>query len=67
MVTKADLYNTGLFGRENSSSQRQNLCKYMSLPAGISVNEFLEVVNLIYGREKFWEAFNNWKQDSFKS
>lgn len=52
-ITKADLLDLGLIGKENSASRRENLQKSLGLPKNLSANMLLEVLNVMYSREEF--------------
>lgn len=43
--TKSDLYENGLFGRDNSASLRKEFLKKNNLPKNLSANELLELLN----------------------
>lgn len=51
--TKADFYRLGLTGAPGSATLRQALLARMRLPATLSANGLLEVVNRLYGREEW--------------
>lgn len=63
-VTKTDLYNLGVSGGENSSEQRQNLCKFLGLPSFLTSNSLLEFVNSIYGYDDFLLEVKKWKAEA---
>ncbi len=46
-ISKADLYEIGLLGREESAEKRMEVMKKLDLPARLSANAFLEVVNVL--------------------
>ena len=52
-ITKADLYSAGLSGRSGSSKLRQKLLQQLNLPARLSANGLLEVLNILFTREEF--------------
>ena len=54
-VTKADLFELGLTGGQDSSARRAQLLKKLSLPERMTTNAMLEAVNLLCGREKLME------------
>ncbi|MBE6631295.1 MAG: DUF4093 domain-containing protein [Ruminococcaceae bacterium] len=54
-LTKYDLYEMGLSGREESKAKRTALARVMGLPSDISANAMLEAVNLLYTEEEFME------------
>lgn len=45
--TKAQLYELGLSGRDDSSTKRDEICRENDLPEGMSANAFLAAVNLL--------------------
>lgn len=58
-VTKADLFDLGLCGGENSAVKRRMLQKKLGFPSGLSANMFLEAVNAMYSREEFLHKSQN--------
>ncbi len=52
-VTKADLFDLGLCGRENSAMKRKQLQQKLGFPTRLSANMLLEAVNALYSREEF--------------
>ena len=52
-VTKADFFDLGICGGENSAVKRRMLQKKLGFPSGLSANMFLETVNALYSREEF--------------
>lgn len=55
-ITKAMFYEDGLSGRENSEEFRRQLAKELSLPPRLSTNAMIEIINRIYGYEKYKKA-----------
>lgn len=55
-ITKADLFSLGLTGGPNSAAKRRELLRRLDLPEHLTANGLLEVLNLLYSREAFWEA-----------
>ena len=53
-ITKADLLDAGLIG-DGSVSRRAALVKALDLPEHISTNALLDVLNLIWTRDTFFE------------
>ena len=49
-LTKADLFEMGLSGGENAAKKREALLKALELPARLSVNALLPVINALYTR-----------------
>ena len=52
-ITKLDLFNLGLSGRDNSSEMRKLLCQQLSLPADLTAPALLDAVNMLYTRDEF--------------
>ena len=63
-VTKSDMFLWGLSGSDNATDRRRKLQKYLNLPENIPANSFLDLINSVYGYEKFSEVINRWKQDT---
>ena len=53
IITKADLFDLGLSGGEGSAMKRRALLKSLDLPARLSANGLLDVLNVLYTREEF--------------
>lgn len=51
-LTKADLYEMGLSGREDSVRRRQELQKELGLPAHLSAAGLLQALNALYSEEE---------------
>lgn len=51
-LTKADLYALGLSGRPGAAARRRALLQELALPAKLSPNALLPVLNALYGREE---------------
>lgn len=62
-VTKTDFYNDGLSGKDDSSELRAKLTKNLGLPARISSNALLELINQIGGYPVYREAMDKIKKD----
>ena len=52
-ITKLDLFELGLSGTPDSSSNRLQLLKKLNLPERMSANAMLEALNVLYNREQF--------------
>lgn len=52
-VTKADLYEDGLFGGKNSRVLRKRLADSLGLPTGLSVNALTDAINEICGYDGY--------------
>lgn len=50
-ITKADFYELGLSGRENSAKLREKLLKKLEMPTYLSANAFLAVLNCFYSKK----------------
>ena len=53
-ITKADFFAAGLAGGQGSAQRRQALLRQLELPAGLTANGLLEVLNLLMDRERFF-------------
>ncbi len=51
-ITRADLYETGLLGKDNSAQKRCELEEKLGLPKGMSVSQLLTALNLLYTKEE---------------
>lgn len=63
-LTKGDLFRLGLSGRENSALLRRELARFLELPADLSANAFLDIVNTVYTPCEFEERVRAWRQES---
>lgn len=52
-ITKSDLCNAGLSGGKDSHRKRTILLKKLGLPARLSGNAMLDVLNTVYGYDEF--------------
>ena len=52
-ITKADLYEDGLFGTDNSAEKRARLISSLGLPRRLSANKLLEVLNIMTTFEEY--------------
>ena len=55
-ITRADLYEDGFFGREDSSAKRAELLKSLGLPARLSTSGLLDVLNSAMTFEEYKKA-----------
>lgn len=62
-VTKTDFYNDGLSGKIDSAELRKKLTKGLCLPARISSNALIELLNQIGGYPVYREAIDKIKKD----
>lgn len=53
MITKADLYETGLSGGENSAEKRKKLLRRLKLPERLAPNALVKVLNSLMEYEEF--------------
>ena len=51
-LTKAELYAMGLAGTPDSAARRAKLQKALDLPAGLTANALLDVLNALVTREE---------------
>ena len=54
-ITKQDLYELGLTGKENSAIMREKLLKKLELPTYLSTNAMLSALNCLYSLEELKE------------
>lgn len=59
LLTKANLYALGLSGGAESAARRALLLRKLALPERLSPNALLDVLNALYGRERFLELLRN--------
>lgn len=52
LITKMDLYNLGLIGRESSDILRKQLLKSYDLPSNLNVNAMIDILNLFTDLEE---------------
>lgn len=62
-VTRADLYNYGIFGKEDSEKKRKMLCQKLSLPDNLSAKALCEALGRLYGKEKTMELIKEINDD----
>ena len=62
-ITKTDLFNIGVSGRENSAEKRAELLRFLKLPENLPANSMLEVLNSLYGFEDFMKEVQEWNQE----
>ncbi len=66
-VTKADLYQMGLSGRDNSLKKRKELMLHLGFPDNLSSASFLEIINLVYGYNNFVSEVEKWESEQVKN
>ena len=57
-ISKSDLYELGLSGRENSAVLRQKLLQKLNMPTYLTTNALLEALNCLYSLEELSELVN---------
>ncbi len=60
-ITKATLYEDGLTGKENSAQLRKKLSRELSLPPRLSAGGIIEIINRVYGYERYKKALDKIK------
>ena len=55
-VSKAEFYADGFSGKDDSADKRKKLSKALNLPATMSANALLDIINKAYGRDAYKEA-----------
>lgn len=58
-ITKSDLCSMGLSGGSESHNKRTYLLRKLHLPARLSANAMLDVINTLYTYEEFMEVVKN--------
>ena len=64
-ITKQDLYELGLSGCDGAAEKRESILKYLSFPL-MSANAFLDLINALFGYDKFLEVLEKWQQEQTK-
>ena len=54
-ITKLDLFNLGLSGKDGSAEKRRAVCEKLSLPKDLTAPALLDALNMLYDRETFLE------------
>ncbi len=62
-ITKADLLELRLIG-PGSAQRRQVLLRRLDLPSRLTANALLEVLNILYTRERFLQEYQLWDGES---
>ena len=57
-ISKSDLYELGLSGRENSAVLRQKLLKRLNMPTYLTSNALLEALNCLYSLKELKKLIN---------
>ncbi|MBE6637949.1 MAG: DUF4093 domain-containing protein [Ruminococcaceae bacterium] len=57
-ITKPDLFNLGLSGRDGAAEKRRMLCEKLSLPKDLTAPALLDALNMLYDRETFLNTVN---------
>lgn len=58
-ITKTDMYDMGLSGRENSAELRRKLMSELELPTYLSSNALLEILNSLYTKQEILDKLKN--------
>ena len=58
-ITKMDLYEWGLSGRENSAKIRENFLKNLGLPTYLTANAMLCAINCLYKKHEIVDKLKN--------
>jgi ribonuclease M5 len=59
IVTKADMFKMGLSGGAKSAERRRKMAKMLGIPAKISSNMLLDVINRLMTYDEFYKAAQN--------
>jgi len=57
-ITKADFFGLGLSGGEGSAKKRRELMFRLDLPERLSANALLDVLNILFTRDEFFNVCN---------
>ena len=63
-ITKADLFADGLSGGKGSHELRSRLLEKLELPARISANMLIDVLNILYGYDEYKNMIEELKKTS---
>ncbi len=58
-MTKSDMFEIGLSGRENSAVLRKRLMESLGLPTYLSANALLEVINSLYSKQEILDKLKS--------
>jgi len=58
-ITKNDLYEMGLSGKDNSAVLRKKLMEELELPTYLSSNAFLEILNSLYTKQEILDKVSS--------
>ena len=58
-ITKSDMFEMGLYGRENSALLRQKLMADLGLPTYLSANALLDVINSLYSKQEILDKLKS--------
>lgn len=58
-ITKSDMFEMGLSGKENSAILRQKLMRELGLPTYLSANALLEVINSLYTKQEILDKLKS--------
>jgi ribonuclease M5 len=56
-ITKSDMYDLGLSGRDGSAERRAGLLQKLGLPERLTPNSLLDVLNALFTREEFLTSY----------
>lgn len=57
-ITKTDLFNLGLTGKDNSAALRDSVALALDLPTGMSAKAFHEALNIVTDKDELLEILN---------
>lgn len=61
-ITKLDLYDLGISGKDNSAELRADFERYLGLPDNLSANYLIEYLNFAFTRDEFKEVALKWQR-----
>ena len=59
LISKSDMFEMGLSGRDNSAHLRQQLMGELGLPTYLSANALLEVINSLYTKQEILDKLKS--------
>ncbi len=62
-VGKAEFFADGFSGKPDSAERRRALAQYFSLPPSMSANALLDMINRVYGADKYRAAVEKLKNE----
>lgn len=58
VITRTELYNYGLYGKEDSKEKRKKICRALSLPDNLSAKALCEAISSLYDKSYIENVIN---------